>query len=129
MRRKRVGLRVKPQAPSAVARLKIGFGDPGQRVRVEHFALPMGVDIAPLLQQFTGQRCGASHWAYVIEGGLSVTDSDGSTDTIEPGELFPVSSGQSVRVEQDSAVLMFSPRHADIEVLVPVQMRPSTYRH
>ena len=129
MRRKRVGIPVEPRAPSAVARLKVGFGDPGQRVRVEHFSLPMGTDIALLLQGFTGQRCGASHWGYVIEGGLSVTDRDGFTDTIEPGELFPLSSGQSVRVEQDSAVLMFSPRHADIEVLVPVQMRMSMYRH
>lgn len=127
MRRRKHG--VKSRAAGAVARLKLGFGDEGQHVRVEHFSLPTGADIAPLLQRFGGQRCGASLWGYVVEGGLSVTGSDGSTDTIEPGELFHVSCDQSVRIEQDSAVLMFSPQHAHIEVLVPAHMRMSKYRH
>jgi hypothetical protein len=114
---------------SAVARLKVGFRDLRDHVSVEHFSLVAGTDIAPLLLQFTGDLCGALPWGYVIEGGLSVTCSDGTTDTIEPGDVFYVSGRQSVRVEQDSELLMLIPRRWHNQVLPSVQMRMNRYRH
>jgi hypothetical protein len=98
-------------------------------VSVEHFSLAAGTDIGPLLQRLTGALCGPPHWGYVIEGGLFVTYGDDSTDTLESGDVFHVSVGQSMRVEQDCELFMFSPQRTHLELVVPVQMRMSKYRH
>jgi hypothetical protein len=123
------GLPMKSEVRATVFRLKIGFGDPRDHVSVEQFSLAAGTDIAPILQRFIDDLGGASYWGYVIEGGLSVTHRDGTTATIEPGDVFYVSFGQSVRVEQDCELLMLNGRRTQVEVLAPVQMRMSTYRH
>jgi hypothetical protein len=112
-----------------MARLKVGFGDPRDHVSVEHFSLVAGTDIAPLLQQLTDDLLDALPWGYVIEGSLSVTYRDGSTDTIEVGDVFYMCGGRSVRVEQDCELLMLNSRRWHHEVLAPVQMRMSRYRH
>jgi hypothetical protein len=129
MRSRSGGLSIKSRERSAVARLKVGFGDPMDHLSVEHFSLMAGTDIAPLLQQFTDGLRDALSWGYVIEGGLSVAYSDGTTDTIGPGDVFYVFGGQSVRVEQDCELLMLDPGRGPNEVLAPVQMSMSRYRH
>jgi hypothetical protein len=113
-----------------VARLKVGFGDPRGHVSVEHFCLVAGTDITPLLHRFTRDvGGGVSNWGYVIEGSLSVSYSDGSTDTIEPGDVFYMSFGHMVSVEQDCELLILRSGRAYVEVLAPVQMRMSKYCH
>lgn len=120
---------IRSRPPSAVARLKVGFGDPREHVSVEHFCLVAGTDIMPLLHRFTRDVGGVSNWGYVIEGSLSVSYRDGSTDTIEPGDVFYMSFCHMVRVEQDCELLIPSSGRAHVEVLAPVQMRMSKYCH
>lgn len=110
---------VRIETPGAVARLQTGFGDVSKYgvMSAEYFSLRAGTDIAPLLQGLKGDMCHAPHWGYLATGVLIVNYNDGSSDTVTAGDLFYWPPGHTVKVEQDSELLMFSPEHEHVEVL------------
>ena len=69
-----------------------------------------GVDLSPLLAQVSSGSCPVPHWGYVIEGSWSVRYTDGSTETINAGEVYYMPSGHD-RVFTETGCLMaeFSP--------------------
>ena len=109
----------KINVPGAVARVvadfanATGFGKMGG----EYFSLAAGTDIAPLLKGLKDDACHAPHWGYMIRGELVVTYTDGRVDTCKASDLFYWPPGHSVRVVEDSDVILFSPQREHGEVL------------
>lgn len=110
---------VRIQVPGAIARQQTEFGDATGygMISGEYFSLGAGTDIAPLLQGLKGDLCQAPHWGYVLQGELSVTYGDGSSEVISGGDLFYWPPGHTVRVGQDAEVILFSPQHEHSEVI------------
>ena len=110
---------VRIQVPGAIARQQTEFGDATGygMISGEYFSLGAGTDIAPLLQGLKGDLCQAPHWGYVLQGELSVTYGDGSSEVISGGDLFYWPPGHTVRVAQDAEVILFSPQHEHSEVI------------
>lgn len=110
---------VRIQVPGAIARQQTEFGDATGygMISGEYFSLGAGTDIAPLLQGLKGDLCQAPHWGYVLQGELSVTYGDGSSEVISGGDLFYWPPGHTVRVGQDAEVVLFSPQHEHSEVI------------
>lgn len=110
---------VRIQVPGAIARQQTEFGDATGygMISGEYFSLGAGTDIAPLLQGLKGDLCHAPHWGYVLQGELSVTYGDGSSEVISGGDLFYWPPGHTVRVGQDAEVILFSPQHEHSEVI------------
>lgn len=104
---------VRMDVPGAVARQQPGFGDARGygALSGEYFSLAAGTDIAPLLQGLEHDLCPAPHWGYVLDGELTVTYADGSTETTTGGDLFYWPPGHSVRVGRDAELVLFSPQH------------------
>ncbi|WP_028463671.1 hypothetical protein [Nocardia sp. 348MFTsu5.1] len=102
---------VKIDVPGAKARQLPDFGvTTAGAIGAEYFSLGAGTDIAPLLQGLDNDACHAPHWGYMISGEVVVSFSDGTTETCIEGDLYYWPPGHSVRVAQDSEVVMFSPQ-------------------
>ena len=110
---------VRIDVPGAVARQKTNFGDASGygTISGEYFSLGAGTDIAPLLQGLEGDLCQSPHWGYVLQGELTVTYADGTTELINGGDLFHWPPGHTVKVGQDAEVILFSPQHEHSQVI------------
>ena len=110
---------VKIDVPGAKARQAEGFGDPSGfgTIGAEYFSLGAGTDIAPLLRGLTGDGCHAPHWGYMISGRLVVTYTDGTEETCAGNDLFHWPPGHSIRVIDDTEVVLFSPQEEHTDVM------------
>ena len=112
-------LPVKIEAPGAIARQQVDFGDAAGYgvIGGECFTMAAGADIAPLLEGLDDDMCHAPHWGYVLKGQLTVSYKDGSQESVHGGDLFYWPPGHTVRVEKDAEFVMFSPQHEHTEVM------------
>ena len=104
---------VKIDAPGAVARQKVDFGDATGfgKMGGEYFSLAAGADLAPLLHGLKDNLCQSPHWGYVLEGAITVTYTDGTEEQANGGDLFYWPPGHTVRVTAKAEVILFSPQH------------------
>jgi len=110
---------VRINSPGAVARQQTDFGDVSGYGKIggEYFSLGKGADIEPLLQGLEGDLCQSPHWGYLLEGELTVTYADHSSDHVLSGDLFYWPPGHTVRAERDSEIILFSPQHEHGQVI------------
>jgi len=111
--------------PGAVARQQTDFGDATGygKISGEYFTLAAGTDFAPLLHGLEGDLCHSPHWGYLLEGTVTVTFSDGSEEKVKSGDLFFWPSGHTVRADEDTEFVLFSPQHEHTEVFEHVKMK------
>ncbi len=116
---------VKIDAPGAVARQQIDFGDASGfgMMGAEYFSLAAGADMAPLLAGLEHDLCHSPHWGYVIEGELTVTYKDGSEEPASAGDMFYWPPYHTVRVAKDAELVMFSPQHEHTTVIEHVNRK------
>jgi hypothetical protein len=72
--------------------------------------LGAGTDLAPLFVGLENDMCQGAHWGYVIFGEVVVTYDTGKSERCTTDEVFYWPPGHTVRVEQDSELIMFSPQ-------------------
>lgn len=104
---------VQIDVPGAVARQQSGFGDVAGygMMGAEYFSFGAGTDITELLHGLKDDSCQSPHWGYVVSGAITALYTDGSEETSQGGDLFYWPPGHSVRAEQDTDIVMFSPQH------------------
>ncbi|MEO7252523.1 MAG: hypothetical protein ABIW30_07945 [Arenimonas sp.] len=119
MRMAKNDIPVRINAPGAIARQQLDFGDASGygKLSGEYFSLGAGADIAPLLHGLEGNLCQAPHWGYVIHGELTVTYADDTAEVIKGGDLFYWPPGHTVKVAQDADVILFSPQDEHSKVI------------
>lgn len=119
MRIAKTSVPVAIDAPGALARQQSDFGDATGYGKMggEHFTMAAGTDISPLLHGLEGDLCQSPHWGYMIEGQVTVSFGDGSEEQVSTGDLFYWPPGHTVRVEQDSEFVLFSPQNEHVPVL------------
>ncbi len=110
---------VRINAPGAVARQQTDFGDASGygKISGEYFSLAAGADIAPLLEGLEGDLCQSPHWGYLLQGEVTVSYADGTSEVIRSGDLFYWPPGHSVRVGADAEVILFSPQEEHGKVI------------
>ncbi len=103
---------VKINIPGAIARQQVDFGDASGygKIAGEYFSLGAGTDIAELLKGLENDLCQSPHWGYMIEGEVTITYTSGEEEVCSGGDLFYWPPGHSVRAEQDSEIILFSPQ-------------------
>lgn len=113
MRIAKENIPVKINVPGATARQATEFGDTTGYGKLggEYFSLSAGTDIAPLLQGLEGDLCQCPHWGYVLTGKLTVGFSDGHQETVGGNDMFYWPPGHTVRADQDTEMVLFSPQH------------------
>ena len=91
-----------------VATFRVGeWGDNA----VAYVELKAGADAAPLLEGLTDDKCQCPHWGYMLKGAIHVSYSDGKEEVCRAGEMFYWPAGHTVRVEEDTAFVEFSPKN------------------
>lgn len=110
---------VRIDVPGATARQKKDFGDATGygRMGAEYFSLAAGTDIAPLLQGLKNDLCQTPHWGYVIAGKLTVTFANGQDETVVGSDLFYWPPGHTLKAEEDTEMILFSPEHEHSQVI------------
>ncbi len=110
---------VKIDVPGATARQVKDFGDASGYGKIggEYFSLAAGTDIAPLLQGLENDMCQSPHWGYLIEGRLTVSYSDGQTEVVTTSDLFYWPPGHTVKADEDTEMILFSPEHEHTPVI------------
>jgi hypothetical protein len=103
---------VKIDAPGATARQQTEFGDATGfgKFSAEYFSFGAGADITPLLHGLEGDLCQCPHWGYVVTGTVTTTFSNGEQETARKGDLFYWPPGHTVKAEDDSDLILFSPQ-------------------
>ncbi|MFP4252293.1 MAG: cupin domain-containing protein [Guyparkeria sp.] len=106
-------------APGATARRQVGFGDVTGygKMGAEFFSFAAGTDITELLHGLEDDSCQSPHWGYVVEGAITAMYTDGDEETSRTGDLFYWPPGHSVRAEEDTDIVMFSPQKEHGEVI------------
>lgn len=106
-------------SPAAVARHQPDFGDATDYgpMAAEYFTLAAGTDITALLEGLEDDLCQSPHWGYVVSGGLTVTYTDGTEEVDETGDVFYWPPGHTVRADEDTDFVLFSPQHEHGEVI------------
>ena len=77
---------------------------------VAYVKLTAGADATPLLEGLPGDKCQCPHWGYMLEGAIHVRYSDGKEEVCRAGEMFYWPAGHTVRVEEDTSFVEFSPK-------------------
>ena len=110
---------IKINGPGAIARQQTDFGDATGygKLGAEYFSLGAGADISPLLKGLEGDACQSPHWGYLLEGELTVSFTDKTAETVKTGDLFYWPPGHSVRAEQKSEIILFSPQNEHGKVI------------
>jgi hypothetical protein len=105
--------------PDAVARHQPAFGDATEYgpLAAEYFTLSEGTDITALLDGLEDDRCQSPHWGYIVSGALTVSFSDGSEEVDTTGDLFYWPPGHTLRADEDTDFVLFSPQHEHGEVI------------
>lgn len=110
---------VRIDVPGATARQQSGFGDVSGygTMGAEYFSFGAGTDISELLHGLETDSCQSPHWGYVVKGAITALYTDGSEETSKAGDLFYWPPGHSVRAEEDTDIVMFSPQQEHGEVI------------
>lgn len=103
---------VRIDVPGAKARQQPGFGDVSGygEMGAEYFSFGAGTDITALLHGLEGHLCQSPHWGYVVGGAITALYASGEEETARTGDLFYWPPGHSVRAEEDTDIVMFSPQ-------------------
>jgi hypothetical protein len=110
---------VRIDVPGAKARQQTEFGDVSgyEKMGAEYFSFEAGIDITELLYGLEGDNCQCPHWGYVLNGEITALFSNGEQETSHTGDLFYWPPGHSVRAEQDTDIVMFSPQKEHNQVI------------
>jgi hypothetical protein len=106
MQTKKEDLPVVLNVPGAVTARAVEWGD----FTAVYARFSAGVDAAPLLQGLPGDKCPCPHWGYVLMGAVHVGYADGREEVSRAGEVFYWPSPHTVRFEEDTEILEFSPK-------------------
>lgn len=114
---------IRVDTPDAVARQQMDFGDTSGygALSGEYFSFGAGTDLTSLLEGLEDDLCQCPHWGSVLEGLLTAIYSDGREEITETGELFYWPPGHTIRANDDSEIVMFSPQDEHAAVLDHVQ--------
>ena len=110
---------VRINVPGAIARQVEDFGDATGYGKIggEYFSLGAGTDISGLLQGLENDLCQSPHWGYIIQGKLTVRFADGHSEVPVTSDLFYWPPGHSVKAEEDTDLILFSPQHEHGQVI------------
>ncbi|WP_327051891.1 cupin domain-containing protein [Halomicrococcus gelatinilyticus] len=112
-------------SPDAVAQHQPDFGDATDygKMAAERFTVAKGTDLTALLEGLEDDLCQSPHWGYVVSGALTVTYADGSEEADESADVFYWPPGHTVRADEDTDFVLFSPQDEHGPVLDHIQQK------
>jgi len=110
-----------PQARAELGDMARGIEADGQMMAL--MSLPDGTDFCQFLKGLPHDHCQCPHWGYLLEGQIKVDYQDGSSEVVEPGDLYYWPPGHTIAVQGDTRYIEFSPADQLSDVLDHVVSR------
>jgi len=96
-----------PQARAELGDMARGVEAGGQMMAL--MSLPDGTDFCQFLKGLPQDHCQCPHWGYLLEGRIRVDYQDGTSEVVEPGDLYYWPPGHTIAVEGETRYIEFSP--------------------
>ena len=112
-----------PQARAELGNMARGLEEGGHMMAL--MSLPDGTDFCQFLKGLPHDHCQCPHWGYLLEGQIKVDYQDGSSEVVEPGDLYYWPPGHTIAVQGDTRYIEFSPADQLSDVLDHVVSRLS----
>ncbi|MEP1142363.1 MAG: cupin domain-containing protein [Henriciella sp.] len=96
-----------PQARAELGDMARGIEAGGQMMAL--MTLPDGTDFCQFLKGLPHDHCQCPHWGYLLQGRIKVDYQDGTSEVVEPGDLYYWPPGHTIAVEGDTQYVEFSP--------------------
>ncbi|MEL6207730.1 MAG: cupin domain-containing protein [Pseudomonadota bacterium] len=110
-----------PQARAELGDMARGLEAGGHMMAL--MSLPDGTDFCQFLKGLPHDHCQCPHWGYLLEGQIKVDYQDGSSEVVEPGDLYYWPPGHTIAVQGDTRYIEFSPADQLSDVLDHVVSR------
>jgi hypothetical protein len=81
--------------------------DGGMTIALEHW--PKGLDTTDLFKELPDGACQEQHWGYVVSGSITMTYTDGSSETITGGQAYYIKPGHNGHVDEEIDLVEFTP--------------------
>ena len=91
----------------------VDWGD----MKVGYMNFAKGTDVTPLLEGLPNNMCQCPHWGYILKGKVRTRYTDGREEVMESGQLYYLPPGHTVKFEEDTELVEFSPKQEMNEVL------------
>jgi len=86
-------------------------------MKVSYMQFAKGMDASPLLEGLPDNMCPCPHWGYMLKGKIRIGYKDGREEIVEEGQLYYMPPGHTMKVEEDTEMVEFSPIKEMNEVL------------
>ena len=86
------------------------------KMAVAYVEMKAGADAAPLLEGLRDDHCQVPHWGYILKGAIHVRYTNGDEEVCKAGETFYWPAGHTVRVDEDTSFVEFSPKKELMEL-------------
>ena len=118
MHGKREDIPLVAQSGSSFYRRDAEWGD----MMVAFVAFPAGTDSAGLFRGLPNDSCQCPHWGYLLKGRMRVRYAD-HEEVVTAGEAYHMAPGHNVLMEEDCAVVEFSPKGEDYQKMWEIASR------
>jgi hypothetical protein len=67
-----------------------------------------GLDTGPMFADLPDGACQEPHWGYVLSGSVTMRYTDGTSETLTPGEAYYIRPGHNAHVDTDVELVEFT---------------------
>ena len=67
-----------------------------------------GLDTAEMFADLPDGACQEPHWGYVLEGSVTMRYTDGTSETLRPGQAYYIRPGHNAHVDEDAEFVEFT---------------------
>ena len=104
------------QSADSIMRNIEGYGG----MTIAYNELPKGTDFSPLLEGLKNNSCHCPHWGYIVKGQMTLHYDNGEDEVVKAGDVFYAPAGHTGKIDEDIAVIEFSPEKEYMEVMTHI---------
>jgi len=113
---KKEELPVVMEGPGTKFRLQGGLGN----MVIAFWEMPAGPENKALFEGLPTNSCHCPHWGYIVKGKMTLHYDDGEEEVVTAGDVFYFPIGHTGKIDEDIAVIEFSPEKEYMEVMAHV---------
>jgi hypothetical protein len=113
---KKEALPVAIEGPGTIFRMQGGLGN----MVIAFWEMPAGPEDKALFEGLPTNSCHCPHWGYIVKGQMTLQYDNGENEVVKAGDVFYAPAGHTGKIDEDIAVIEFSPEKEYMEVMTHV---------
>ena len=121
---KKEALPVAMEGPGTIFRMQGGLGN----MVIAFWEMPAGPEDKALFEGLPTNSCHCPHWGYIIKGQMTLHYDSGEDEVVKAGDVFYAPAWHTSKIDEDIAVIEFSPEKEYMEVMTHVGKKMQAMR-